>query len=403
MKNISLLLIPVFLMSLFSCKKSIVIENPDYISNGGTRDISYRINRIELTDAATIFDMEFYHFPGYWVKISSDTKLKGVNTGKEYSLYKSKGMTPDSLEWMQKEAFRTTTLYFEPIDPADKEVDFIESDEWIIKGIKLKETAKGKINTNLSGKLDVFGGSWLKVVEAGDDPYFGKTIVVPVRNGKFSYDFYTDEPRLYLVIIGKQFRSGSLRPAYFWTEGDSVKLIYDNEDIENFVISGGKLTEELNDYLKETEEEENRIYKGYQSKIKELKEKKLFKTPELMELEFRLENEAIGRERENLLNEIMELYQNDKAYTPEGKKLSEEYSLFYENNKDSIMWEILKFEKKEFSKPSMTGLGMLYSNVRQPETNVKEFIQIFLRSYKDFHPEHPYHKYLTEISKLYEP
>lgn len=102
---------------LFACNKTVVIEQPDYDANGGDSDITFSIDRIKLTDSATILDMSFYHFPGYWVRIDSDTKLIGVNTGKVYSLFKIKGMQPDTTEWMQKEAFRNARLYFEPINP----------------------------------------------------------------------------------------------------------------------------------------------------------------------------------------------------------------------------------------------------------------------------------------------
>ena len=81
--KLRIVLVASFLLALlFACNKTVVIEYPDYDTNGGDGDISFSINRIELTDDATIFDMSFYHFPGYWVRVDSDTKLIGVNTGK---------------------------------------------------------------------------------------------------------------------------------------------------------------------------------------------------------------------------------------------------------------------------------------------------------------------------------
>ena len=112
-------LIASFLLALFACNKNIIIEHPDYDTNGGESDISFSIDRIELTEDATILDMSFYHFPGYWVRVDSDTKLIGANTGKVYSMLKIEGMQADTTEWMQKEAFRNATLYFEPIDTRD--------------------------------------------------------------------------------------------------------------------------------------------------------------------------------------------------------------------------------------------------------------------------------------------
>ena len=403
MKLRIVLVVSFLLALLFACNKTVVIEYPDYDTNGGDGDISFSINRIELTDDATIFDMSFYHFPGYWVRVDSDTKLIGVNTGKVYSMFKMEGMRPDTTEWMQKEAFRNATFYFEPIDPQDKEVDFIESDEWTVKGIKLYDNTKGKIKTNLSGTLDYFGGSWLRIIETGDNFKYGKTYIVPVRDGKFNYDIYTVYPRLFNVMIGKEYRSGSMAVANFWSEGDSVRLDYPKGDIKNFTITGGQLTMEQNEFDKIKEEETDKIYKGYYTKIKELESIGLLKTKRFMDLEYRFENEAIGRERENILDTLIQLNNYNHKYTAEGEKLVKEIDQYYESNRDSINKEVNKFYIEILKKPSMVNLGTIYREIRDGDIgNKRELLNLFQENYKDFHPEHPYHKYLTEISRIYD-
>ena len=403
MKSSSCLSICVLLALLLSCNKTVIIEQPDYDTNGGDSDISFSIDRIELTDNATILDMSFYHFPGYWVRIDSDTKLIGVNTGKVYSLFKIKGMQPDTTEWMQKEAFRNARLYFEPIDPHDREVDFIESDEWTVKGIKLYDNTKGKIKTNLSGTLDYFGGSWLRIIETGDNMKFGKTYIVPVRDGKFSYDIFTEYPRLFHVMIGKQYRSGTAQVADFWSEGDNVRLEYPVGNIRNFTIKGGQLTMEHNEFVKKREEEEDKIYKGYYTKRNELERKGLLKTKRYLDLEYRFENEAIGRERENILDTLMQLNHFNQIFTPEGEKLIDEIEQYYDSHRDSISMETMKFYIRELKEPSMVNLGIIYKETREGDIGFKkELLNLFQERYRDFHPDHPYHKYLTEISRIYD-
>lgn len=389
--------------SLVSCTNKRIIDYPEYEANGGESDVSFSIDRIELTDTASIFNMSFHHFPGYWVRIDSDTKLVGNTTGKTYSLLKIEGMMTDTTEWMQKEAFRNATLYFEPIDPQDKEVDFIESDEWTVKRLKLYDNSKGKIKTNISGTLDLFGGSWLRIIEAGDDFQYGKTFIVPVRDGKFNYNIYTNEPRLFRVMIGKRFRSGSSSIASFWSEGDSVRLDYPNGDIENFSISGGPLTKAQNEFIKKSRKEENKIYNGYLEKINDLERKGLLKTKRYMNLEYRFENEAIGRERENILDTLIQLGREKKHLTPEGQKLMEEWNQFYNNKRDSINQEFIKYYLKEFEIPDMINLGNMYQEIRENNLGFSgELLKLFQKNYKDFHPEHPYHKYLMEMSRIYD-
>ena len=385
MKSSSCLSICVLLALLLSCNKTVIIEQPDYDTNGGDSDISFSIDRIELTDNATILDMSFYHFPGYWVRIDSDTKLIGVNTGKVYSLFKIKGMQPDTTEWMQKEAFRNARLYFEPIDPHDREVDFIESDEWTVKGIKLYDNTKGKIKTNISGTLDYFGGSWLRIIETGDNFKYGKTYIVPVRDGKFNYDIYTDYPRLFNVMIGKEYRSGSMAVANFWSEGDNVRLEYSVGNIRNFTIKGGQLTMEHNEFVKKREEEEDKIYKGYYTKRNELERKGLLKTKRYLDLEYRFENEAIGRERENILDTLMQLNYFNQIFTPEGEKLIDEIEQYYDSHRDSISMETMKFYIRELKEPSMINLGIIYKETREGDIGFKkELLNLFQERYRDF-------------------
>lgn len=272
-----------------------------------------------------------------------------------------------------------------------------------MKGIKLYDNTEGKIKTNLSGTLDYFGGSWLRITEAGDNMKFGKTYIVPVRDGKFSYDIFTEYPRLFHVMIGKQYRSGTAQTADFWSEGDSVRLNYPKGNINNFTLKGGPLTKEQNEFIKRKEKEKDKIHKGYYSKINELGKKGLLKTKRYMDLEYKFENEAIGRERENILDTLAQLNQFNQVYTAEGERLIKEMEEYYETHKDSIMEESKKFYFGVLKKPSMINLGNIYQDIREGDIGYKkELLNIFQENYRDFHPEHPYHKYLKEICKIYD-
>ena len=75
---------------------------------------------------------------------------------------------------------------------------------------------------------------------------------------------------------------------------------------------------------------------------------------------------------------------------------------WYNENKDSIFNCFFKFDYENFKNPSKIGLALLYSKVRQANNSTEKYIKIFRENYKDFYPEHPYHRYLTEISRIYE-
>ena len=122
-----------------------------------------------------------------------------------------------------------------------------------------------------------------------------------------------------------------------------------------------------------------------------------------MDLEYRFENEAIGRERENILDTLILLDNYNQIYTPEGEKLVEEMNKYYETHRDSIHKEFINFYISELKRPSMVNLGIIYQEIRDGNLSyMKELLNLFQENYGDFHPEHPYHKYLTEISRIYD-
>lgn len=88
---------------------------------------SIEINRIELTNTETLFQMKAFNAPGYWITISKDTYLK-TEDGTHYPLKSADGITPDERFTMPESGEYPFTLHF-PALPADtKTVDFIEGD-----------------------------------------------------------------------------------------------------------------------------------------------------------------------------------------------------------------------------------------------------------------------------------
>ena len=67
------------------------VENPLVeTSNTMTLDIV----KVELTDSATILQVDAYFQPRYWIRIDSKTYLQA--DGQKYALTAAQGITPDS-------------------------------------------------------------------------------------------------------------------------------------------------------------------------------------------------------------------------------------------------------------------------------------------------------------------
>ncbi|MBE6303637.1 MAG: redoxin domain-containing protein [Bacteroidales bacterium] len=104
----------------------------------------FKIEKVELTDTATVLNVRGIHRPHYWIKFSSSVHL--VAQDKEYKLIGSEGIEPDKELFMPADGDSCFTLFYEPLPKDCKQFDLIEGandDDWKIYGIDLT----GKLRT----------------------------------------------------------------------------------------------------------------------------------------------------------------------------------------------------------------------------------------------------------------
>ncbi len=99
------------------------IEKPVY---GLQNTTTLEINKIILTDSATILYIDAYFYPNSWIRIDSATYLQAE--GKKYTITGSDSIDLNKEHWMPKDGKEHFTLYFPPLPKGTKTVDFIESD-----------------------------------------------------------------------------------------------------------------------------------------------------------------------------------------------------------------------------------------------------------------------------------
>ncbi|MDR0421823.1 MAG: TlpA family protein disulfide reductase [Proteiniphilum sp.] len=107
-----------------SCGKSErVVERPVFeVRNTGTLEI----DRIVLSDTATIFYFDAFFTPNYWIRIDSRTYLLGDSV--RYTITGAEGIELDKEFWMPESGEASFKLIFPPVDRRLKKIDFIESD-----------------------------------------------------------------------------------------------------------------------------------------------------------------------------------------------------------------------------------------------------------------------------------
>ena len=85
--------------------------------------------------------LEVYFYAAEWIKVNGTSILTGNNSGKKYKLLRSEGVDVDQTTTLPECGYMKATLYFEPLDAADRSFNFSEGENipngWEITNISL--------------------------------------------------------------------------------------------------------------------------------------------------------------------------------------------------------------------------------------------------------------------------
>lgn len=113
-----------FLLICFACQQQErVVERPAFgIRNSRTLEI----DKIVLNDTATVFYIDAFYTPKYWIRIDSGTYLKAGD--QKFPLLSGEGIKVGDYHWMPESGESSFRLIFPPLPRSVQKVDFIESD-----------------------------------------------------------------------------------------------------------------------------------------------------------------------------------------------------------------------------------------------------------------------------------
>lgn len=100
-----------------------VIDRPDH---GLQSSKTLEINKVELTDSATILYVDAYFRPKNWIQIAAETYIRA--NGEKYIITGSEGIEINEKHWMPDSGEDHFTLFFPPLPKGTKSFDFFESD-----------------------------------------------------------------------------------------------------------------------------------------------------------------------------------------------------------------------------------------------------------------------------------
>ena len=135
MKTHTLILTLLCLCGLSQAKDR-VIEQPPFIA-ANTKVLE--IEKVVLTDTATVFYMKAYFRPKYWIQLNKNSFLFADN-GQRYNIKSTEGLTLGEKFWMPESGEADFKMYFPPLPSSVRSVDFSEGENenfWTIWGISL--------------------------------------------------------------------------------------------------------------------------------------------------------------------------------------------------------------------------------------------------------------------------
>lgn len=125
MKKIQLLTVVLTVLFFAQCSEKYpkTIERPVYgLQNSKTLEL----DKVVLTDTATILYVDAYFYPKNWIRIDSATYLQA--NGQKYLITGSEGIILNNEHWMPDTGEEHFKLFFPPLPKGTKTFDFIESD-----------------------------------------------------------------------------------------------------------------------------------------------------------------------------------------------------------------------------------------------------------------------------------
>ena len=383
-----LLLCLACLTALNATSREYRIVEPDYDSTNSS--LSFSIAEVTLNDSATFINADIYISPGNWVKISPDTHLYGVVTGKSYRLKGAYGINPDEKTYSDSTRI-SPTLYFEPLDRADSIFDFIEPDGWNVTGLKLYKRQSDAPVTHVTGTVVNYPEcTGLMLCEGEKDFRVNKARLIPVRNGSFDFDIQTPEPIVYTLSPIVEIMNGAWYKADFFADGKNVSITVTPDGMT--VESESALTQQLKDirnhYIKFM-----RCFSDAHPEFQRLRE--MYDSGDAYSEEFqrltkeRQNTDGSDKQRIDSISNLLNRFIREGNYlSDEGERLLEFTKALSSQAQDEWVDSIAAFK-------SPAGLYNLMLNVIQSR-NAQKSIDAFSTAFDGIFTDHPYHRFMSE-------
>lgn len=317
------------LFAAISCGRSRMIENP-YCE----RAEMLRVLCIETLDTATVVDVAVIGYADKWFMIEGDRQsgelyLTGRRSGRHYRYLGSDDLIVRHRYTHDSTGIKRFTMRFEPLDPADRQVDLTAdvSASFNVEGIFLTPPdsfRKGPV-CRVEGVLHDRPATTMLMLCRWTD-YDGnardlvsKSRAIPVTDGRFGFNIPADDD-LYVLIPWNEYAVSAWYDCEFFAEKGKVRIEWGAE--APTAIIGGRMNAEKYELAKPSRE----VSDTYRPRLDAF-----YDMPDLgylsaraRETTARLEAETDPDRRDSLIKALNSLT-DEERYSPEFHTLMSEF------------------------------------------------------------------------------
>ncbi len=386
MKKLFLVLLACMALTAASAR---MVKCPDF----GNGPMSFSVASVELLDDATRLNADIYGRPGNWVRADTNIYLKGKVTGARYNLKALEGMEFGKKTVLGDSAYVSPVFVFEPVAAADTVIDFVEPGGWLVSDIRLNGNTIGKKTTRISGSINGHPeASWLILIEGGADGRVNKSVLIPVRNGKFSYTVAGEPDRVYELCIGAERLNGSWHVVRIFASDDEVTVDFPDDSDGDIRVSGGPASEAYTAYNERMDDywQKNLYESAIGKRRAELTTSGEMYSAEAREAKAYSDkwNELTAPQRDSIQAIINKLYDEDRVLSDEGKKVEAQY--------DSLLDLVhRRFFAAELAQPSALNLYTMFTLVNTGYPHADEIMEIFEDNYADTLTDNYYYRQIA--------
>lgn len=230
------------------------------------------------------------------------------------------------------------------------------------------------------------------LVKPNQDMRFDSLIEIPVKNGKFYFEYKLENPEAVTLFLGEAKENGGGRFMPLFLENEKIDLtIYPEEEFDKNIINGGNLNAEYSKFKQHFESKFNDRIKPLQDSISALFDNDKYSSVKAKLLYSELKEAKNQEEKIVIYRKLDDLKKSGENLSPKAKDLDNRIKPIYEEQK---LFQQNYIEKN----PSLVSYYFFLDNlIFNKETIDINYAKKTYKILSEANPTHPYNKLTSNL------